>query len=320
MNHALVGDLSAAAAALEDAMVLAASAQDDQIMVQFVALQLYLARERLELREAADLLSAAAAMRPGHPLLVAAAIHLDVLAGRPVDPNRLSDVIDRCGHEPTDWLWMGALAEASCCAALLGDAAAARRLFELLEPYARAGRMAIIGPIVCLGAAAYFAGLCARTMGDLTAAVEHLTIALRVNDTVDARPQLVRTRLELARVERDRRDTGPALEHAAVARALARTISVPLLDREVAALDDELHAAPTHGDGTGPIPGGLTSRESEILELVVRGLRNRDIARKVAVSEKTVERHLGNVYTKLGVRNRAEASAWAVRNLPHRSG
>jgi len=31
------------------------------------------------------------------------------------------------------------------------------------------------------------------------------------------------------------------------------------------------------------------------------------------VSVKTVERHLGNVYTKLGVRNRAEATAWAVR-------
>ena len=56
----------------------------------------------------------------------------------------------------------------------------------------------------------------------------------------------------------------------------------------------------------------LTSREVEVLLLLVRGLSNRDIAGQLFLSPRTVERHLENLYRKTGTRNRAEAAAYAV--------
>lgn len=53
----------------------------------------------------------------------------------------------------------------------------------------------------------------------------------------------------------------------------------------------------------------LTPRERELLELLVQGLTNSEIARSVGVSPNTVKFHLRNLYDKLGVRNRAEAVA-----------
>ena len=59
-----------------------------------------------------------------------------------------------------------------------------------------------------------------------------------------------------------------------------------------------------------PVPLALTSREFDILRLVAEGLTNRRIARELFVTEQTVRFHLGNVFRKLGVRNRTEASRY----------
>jgi DNA-binding NarL/FixJ family response regulator len=53
----------------------------------------------------------------------------------------------------------------------------------------------------------------------------------------------------------------------------------------------------------------LTKRELEILRLVQRGKRNREIAREIGVEEKTVKNHLNSIYSKLGIASRAEAIA-----------
>ena len=57
----------------------------------------------------------------------------------------------------------------------------------------------------------------------------------------------------------------------------------------------------------------LTAREIEILRLVAEGYSNRRLAELLSVSEPTVKFHLTNVYRKLGVGNRTEASRWAQR-------
>jgi len=60
-------------------------------------------------------------------------------------------------------------------------------------------------------------------------------------------------------------------------------------------------------------PGGLTPREADVLRLVAQGRSNAEAARTLVVSDHTVRNHLANVYAKLGVGNRAEATAWAWR-------
>jgi DNA-binding CsgD family transcriptional regulator len=58
-------------------------------------------------------------------------------------------------------------------------------------------------------------------------------------------------------------------------------------------------------------PGGLTDREVEVVRLVAAGHTNRAIAGRLCLSEKTVARHLANVYAKLDVPSRAAATAFA---------
>jgi DNA-binding CsgD family transcriptional regulator/pimeloyl-ACP methyl ester carboxylesterase len=59
---------------------------------------------------------------------------------------------------------------------------------------------------------------------------------------------------------------------------------------------------------------GLTPRECEILGLIARGERNAAIAAKLSVSDRTIERHVQNIYAKLNVHNRAEATRWAIEH------
>jgi len=67
---------------------------------------------------------------------------------------------------------------------------------------------------------------------------------------------------------------------------------------------------------SGPRATGLlTRRELEVLHLLGEGLANREIAERLFISPKTAEHHLSRIYSKLGVRTRAEAVAFAVRHL-----
>ena len=60
--------------------------------------------------------------------------------------------------------------------------------------------------------------------------------------------------------------------------------------------------------------GGLTGRELEVLRHVSTGQTNRKIAEELFISEKTVARHLANIFTKLDVSSRAAATAYAYQH------
>ena len=60
------------------------------------------------------------------------------------------------------------------------------------------------------------------------------------------------------------------------------------------------------------LPDGLTDREVQVLRLVAGGLTNSEVAAAVVLSIRTVERHIGNIYAKIGARGRADATVYAL--------
>lgn len=77
---------------------------------------------------------------------------------------------------------------------------------------------------------------------------------------------------------------------------------------------DDGSAARAEATNSGGSGIGLTERELSILRLVAEGLSNLDIASRLYVTEQTVKFHLSNIYRKLGVGNRTEATRFAYRN------
>ena len=58
----------------------------------------------------------------------------------------------------------------------------------------------------------------------------------------------------------------------------------------------------------------LSNREREVLELLARGMTNKDIANTLYLSEKTVKNHLNNIFKKIDVTDRTKAALFAVNN------
>jgi DNA-binding NarL/FixJ family response regulator len=76
---------------------------------------------------------------------------------------------------------------------------------------------------------------------------------------------------------------------------------------DLARIDDLVH-------GSSRRPDGLTARELQVLRLVAAGKSNRTLASALFLSEKTIERHLSNIFAKLGVSSRAAATAYAYEH------
>jgi DNA-binding NarL/FixJ family response regulator len=99
----------------------------------------------------------------------------------------------------------------------------------------------------------------------------------------------------IAAVERGEAAIDPAVQHHVV-NALARLSTI---DEQEAELD---------------LPDGLTAREAEVLELIAAGLSNAEVAARLVVSEATVKSHINHLFTKTGVRDRAQAVTYAYRH------
>jgi DNA-binding NarL/FixJ family response regulator len=104
------------------------------------------------------------------------------------------------------------------------------------------------------------------------------------------------------------KDAEPDEIHAAI-RAAARG-EAPITPRAAAALlADRRDREPGRASETD-----LTAREQDVLRLVIDGHANKQIARRLGISEKTVKGHLTNLFQRIGVSDRTQAALWAERN------
>jgi len=90
--------------------------------------------------------------------------------------------------------------------------------------------------------------------------------------------------------------------------ARARDVMPDYVDRLLSACGTDLD---TSDRSVGTLPEPLTEREQEILEMIAAGLTNAEIGTRLFISSETVKKHAGNIYAKLGVHTRTEASARA---------
>ena len=151
----------------------------------------------------------------------------------------------------------------------------------------------------------YSAGAVALADGDAHTAIAALRRAWSQWYELDAPYETARARVLIALACRELGDDDTATMELDMARqAFAHLGATPELAR--------LEALTASSDRTAS--GGLTGREMQVLELVATGKTNRQIAEALFISEKTVARHISNIFTKLAVSSRAAATAYAYRH------
>ena len=122
---------------------------------------------------------------------------------------------------------------------------------------------------------------------------------------LEAPYEAARTRVLVAIACRQIGDEGSAVMELEAARQVFK---------ELSAFPDLTRAEELSSREVPKAPGGLSVRELEVLRLVANGKSNRAIATALFISEKTVARHVSNIFTKLDLSSRAAATAYAYQH------
>jgi DNA-binding NarL/FixJ family response regulator len=141
--------------------------------------------------------------------------------------------------------------------------------------------------------------------GDARAACNALRGALTAWQESEAPYEAARVRVLMGLACRQLGDEDSAAMEFDAARWIFRQLGA---ERDLARLEALSHKAAARA------AGGLTAREVEVLRLVAAGKTNRAIADELFLSEKTVARHVSNIFTKLGLSSRAAATAYAYEH------
>jgi DNA-binding CsgD family transcriptional regulator len=163
-----------------------------------------------------------------------------------------------------------------------------------------------VGAPYLRAASAQAAGSVCLAEGDAQGALAVLREAEAIWRDLEAPYEAARTRVLIAVACRELGDECAADLELEAARAAFRQLEAAHDLAEVG----RLSRAPAPPKGAG----GLTARELQVVRLVAAGATNRAIAGRLRISEKTVARHLSNIFVKLGVPSRAAATAYAYEH------
>jgi DNA-binding CsgD family transcriptional regulator len=181
-----------------------------------------------------------------------------------------------------------------------GDLDSARAAAAELAEIARA-----IGAPLLHAASAHATGAVRLAEGELAEASASLRTAWEIWRDLQTPYEEAQACLLIAAVCERRGDRdGRRLELAAARRLFTQLDATSCLARI---------AEQVEGASRRP-PGSLSERETQVLRLLAGGRTNRDIAQALVISEKTVARHVSNIFDKVGVSSRAGATAWAYQH------
>jgi DNA-binding CsgD family transcriptional regulator/tetratricopeptide (TPR) repeat protein len=156
-------------------------------------------------------------------------------------------------------------------------------------------------------------GLAAAVLarGDTITARRHLRDAEAQARTAGMRPELALTLLQRGSLERDVLAEKDGQRFVNEGLRLCAELGMQTLGQRMLR---PLQATVGRNSKRERRSDRLSERELEVLRLVARGLTNREIARALVLSEKTVARHLTHIFTKTGVENRSGATAYALHH------
>ena len=186
-----------------------------------------------------------------------------------------------------------------------GDVAAAEEQYQILAD--------VPGIMVFYMGTDHVLGQLSVTLDRMDRAVGHFEDSLEFCRKTGYRPNLAWTCYDYAGALYQRNETGDQ-EKAIVLLDESLVIATSLGMRPLMELVTELQGSmATQPAAASSYPGGLTQREVEVLRLLAQGRSNSQISEELVVAEGTTRRHVANIYEKIGVANRAEATRYALR-------
>jgi ATP/maltotriose-dependent transcriptional regulator MalT len=181
-----------------------------------------------------------------------------------------------------------------------GDLDAARAAAEELSKIASAMGAPFLG-----ATATWASGAVLLTEGKAREALDELRVACRIWQELEAPYQVARARVLIGGALRQLGDDdGAQMELDAAGDVFERLGATP----DLAAVEELSET------GTKQAAAGLTGREIEVLALIAAGRSNQQIASELVISERTVARHVSNIFTKLDVSSRAAATAYGLKH------
>ena len=309
-RDALVGDFDAARAHNEASLALAQRMQDVSTFGMYHAFRAALGAVRGDPCEFPPIEAIRAA--PAIPVVrITTPIYLAVNGEMDAARAAFDEFRPLPARIPVGTRWAGTLGQIGIAAVLLDDVEVAAEIYRLLLPTAHYCTNDGSGAVFCGGSTARALADLALTAGLFDEALRLYADSITVNSRLGARPFVALGRLGWAR--------------AVIAKTAGSPADLTLATRLAGQAADEFRRL----DMPGPLrtadalrkqiallaksPDPLSRRESEVVELIVAGLPNREIAARLFLSERTVESHVRSVLAKLGLNRRTEIATWAVR-------